>query len=241
MSHAIDVDAFVRFEAAGWSHVPDAYHRFFGPITARGAVVVGVDLAPEILALARTLNPAIDFRVSDVHQLTFDDGSFAAVVAGFLLPHLGDHQAAVAELARVLQPGGRLALSTWDTPEHAAVLGVVAAAVVEAGAQPPADLPPGPPFFHFSEDAALAALLHGAGLEDVSVTTHAFSHRVASAGELWDGVVGGTVRTAALVNGQPEHMRHRIRAAFDPRASRYETADGLQLPVSVKVASARRP
>jgi SAM-dependent methyltransferase len=275
MSQVIDVDAFTRFEAAGWDRVRDGYHRFFGPITARaadplldaarvgagtrvldvatgpgylaaraaarGAAVVATDIAPEILALARALHPGIEFRPADAHRLSFADASFDAVVAGFLLPHLGDHQAAVAELARVLEPGGRMALSTWDAPERVAVLGAVVAAVAEAGAQPPPDLPPGPPFFRFSDDAALAALLRGAGLVDVEVATHAFTHRVASIDALWDGVIGGTVRTAALVNRQTPSMRQRIRAAFDRIASHYQTPDGLDLPVSVKLASGRRP
>lgn len=274
MSPHIDVAAFVGFEAAGWSQVPDGYHRFFGPITgraadplldaarvregtrvldvatgpgylaaraaARGATVVGTDIAPEILSLARTLHPGIEFRQGDAHRLGFAEASFDAVVAGFLLPHLGDPAVAVAEFTRVLEPGGRLALSTWDIPERVAVLGAVVAAVAEAGAQPPADLPPGPPFFRFSDDAALTGLLRGAGLTDVEVLTHAFTHRVASTDDLWDGVVGGTVRTAALVTSQTESVRQRIRAAFDGITSRYQTADGLELPVSVKLASGHR-
>ncbi|MBA2575514.1 MAG: class I SAM-dependent methyltransferase [Euzebyaceae bacterium] len=274
MSPIIDVDAFARFEAAGWSQAHDGYHRFFGPITARaaeplldaarvragttvldvatgpgylaasaaarGASVVGTDISAEILTLARRLHPGITFRLADAHRLDFADASFDAVVAGFLLPHLGDHHAAAAELVRVLEPGGRLALSTWDAPERVAVLGAVVAAVGEAGAQPPPDLPPGPPFFAFSDDTELTALLNGAGLTDVAVTTQAFTHRVVSADAWWDGVIGGTVRTAALVNGQTAPMRRRIRAAFDRIASHYQTDQGLDLPFSVKLASGRR-
>jgi hypothetical protein len=73
------------------------------------------------------------------------------------------------------------------------------------------------------------------------VTTIAYTHTVASAAALWDGFVGGTVRVAALVAGQPEETQRRIRAAFDRRAEEYRVPGGLELPVSVKLGAARKP
>jgi hypothetical protein len=49
------------------------------------------------------------------------------------------------------------------------------------------------------------------------------------------------VRTAALVNSQSGPTRQRIRAAFDRSVSRYATDHGLELLVSVKLGSGRRP
>ena len=118
------------------------------------------------------------------HRLGFDNASFDAVVAGFLLPHLADHAAVVAGFARILVHGGRLALSTWEVPERVPILGAVVAAVAEVGAAPPADLPPAPPFFRYSDDSALAGLLRDADLTDVEVSTHTFTHHVTSADAL---------------------------------------------------------
>lgn len=67
-----------------------------------------------------------------------------------------------------------------------------------------------------------------------------FTHRVASPDLLWDGVLDGTVRTSALVKGQPIDVQRRIRATFDRLAAEYAVGDGLELPVSVKVATGRR-
>jgi SAM-dependent methyltransferase len=207
---------------------------------ARGASVIGVDIAEPVVALAAHLNPGLDFRRADAHALPFADASFTAVVANFLLPHLGDHHTAAAEMTRVLAPGGWLAVSTWDVPERAAVLGIVVAAVAEAGVAPPAHLPAGPPFFAYSTDEALVGLLRGAGLHEVRARRLSFTHRVASPDELWNGVLDGTVRTAALVGGQPPHVRRRIRAAFDRLAANYAAGAGLELPVSVQIASGRK-
>lgn len=207
---------------------------------ARGASAVGVDIAEPVVALAGRLHPDIEFCRGDAHDLPIADDTFTAVVANFLLPHLGDHHLATAEMSRVLATRGWLALSTWDIPQRAAILGIVVAAVADAGGTPPAHLPPGPPFFAYSDDDALLGLLRGIGLGDVEVRRLSFTHRVASADELWDGVVDGTVRTAALVNSQPTDVRRRIRATFDRLAAEYVVGDGLHLPVSVKIASGRR-
>ena len=207
---------------------------------ARGASVIGVDIAEPIVAMAAQLNPGLDFRRADAQDLPFTDESFTAVVANFLLPHLADHRTAVAEMTRTLAPGGWLAVSTWDLPERAAVLGIVVAAVAEAGAAPPAHLPAGPPFFAYSADEALVGLLHGAGLREVEARQLSLIHPVASPDELWHGVMHGTVRTAALVDSQRPRVRQRIRAAFDRLAGQYAAGAGLELPVSVKIAFGRR-
>ena len=91
---------------------------------ARGAEAVGVDVAGEMVTLARRLHPRIEFVQGSAERLPFDDSSFDAVVGNFLILHLGRPEQAAAELVRVLEPGGRLALSTWDLPERMRLLGV---------------------------------------------------------------------------------------------------------------------
>jgi SAM-dependent methyltransferase len=206
----------------------------------RGADVVGVDVAGEMVALARRLRPEIDFRQADAERLPFADGAFDAVVANFFILHVGRPEQAAVELARVLAPGGRLALSTWDAPERARLQGVFVDAVAEVGAQPPPHIPPGPSFFRFADEGEFARLLGDAGLGDVDVRTVAFTHRFASGDALWNGLLAGTVRTRALVLAQPEDVQARIRAAFDRLVRPYATKDGLEIPVSVKLASGRK-
>jgi SAM-dependent methyltransferase len=207
----------------------------------RGASVVGVDVAAAMLALARRLNPGLDFRHGDAHELPFDDASFDAVVGNFLILHLGRPERAVAEFVRVLRQDGRLGLTVWDLPSRARFLGVFLDAVAEAGATAPDDVPTGPDFFRFSVDGEFDSLLRDHGLEDREVRTIAFTHRVSGADELWDGLLGGTVRISALIMRQTEETRARIRAAFERAVNRYQRGDVLELPVSVKLASGRKP
>jgi SAM-dependent methyltransferase len=194
-----------------------------------------------MIAVARDLHPRLEFREADAQALPFEDASFDAVVGNFVILHLGRPEQAAREFVRVLAPEGRLALTAWDLPDRARFLGVVLDAVAEAGAAPPGDVPAGPDFFRFSVDEEFEALLRGSGLDDRHVQTIAFTHRVPTPDELWNGLLGGTVRTSALILGQPEEMRHRIREAFDRRVGEFQGADGLELPVSVKLASGRKP
>ena len=203
--------------------------------------MVGVDVAAAMISIAGRLHPGLDLRQADVHALPFADASFDAVVGNFLILHLGRPERAMAEFVRVLGPGGKLGLTAWDFPERARFLGVFLDAAAEAGATPPEDLPAGPDFFRFSADEEFDALFREHGLEDRAVTTIAFTHRVATADELWDGLLGGTVRTSALILRQPEETRRRIRDAFDRLVGAYRRGSALELPVSVKLAVGRRP
>ena len=207
----------------------------------RGAAVVGVDIADAMLARARRLHPELDFRHGDAEALAFDNDSFDAVVANFALLHLGRPEQAAGEFARVLAPGGRLALTVWDVPEHARFVGVLLDAMAAAGATPPPDIPPGPPFFRFSDEEELAGLLRGQGLDGIGIETLAFSHAEPSADALWRGLLVATVRTSALVLGQTDAMQGRIRAAFDRIVAQYQAGGRLELPVSVKLAAGGKP
>jgi ubiquinone/menaquinone biosynthesis C-methylase UbiE len=207
----------------------------------RGASVVGVDIADAMLSLARQLHPQLEFRSGNAEALPFPDGSFDAVVGNFVLLHLGRPEQAAAEFARVLGADGRLALTVWDVPEKARFLGVMLDAVAAAGASPPADIPVGPPFFRFSDDEEFARLLRDQGFEHTEVRTISFTLDEPSSEGLWRGLLGGTVRTSALILRQASETQREIRAAFDEIVEQYEVGGQLELPVSVKLASARAP
>ena len=207
----------------------------------RGALAIGVDVAEAMVALARRSHPGIDFRTADVHALPFEDASFDAVVGNFVILHLGLPERAVSEFVRVLAPGGRLGLTAWDLPDRARVIGVFLDAVAEAEAKPPEDIPVGPDFFRFSVDEEFDGLLREQGLENRLVRTISFTHRVSSPDALWEDLLAGTVRTSALILRQPQDLRRRIREAFDRRVEEYQGPDGLELPVSVKLAAGQKP
>jgi SAM-dependent methyltransferase len=75
-----------------------------------GVDVVAVDLSPRMVELARERGVAA--RVADVQELPFGDAEFDVAVANWMLYHVPDLDRALAELARVLRPGGRLVAAT---------------------------------------------------------------------------------------------------------------------------------
>jgi SAM-dependent methyltransferase len=207
----------------------------------RGADSVGVDFSEPMLAYARFRAPGVEFVPGNATELPFPDDSFAAVTCAFLLLHLGRPEQAVAEAARVLASGGRVAFTVWDEPSRSRWLGVVLDAVTAVGAPPPRDLPPGPPIFRFADDGEFTRLLAGAGFVDVTVEAFAFPLQLGSADELWTGILDGTVRVRPLILGQAPETRQAIRARFDELLEEYRTEDGFDVPVSVKLAAGRKP
>jgi SAM-dependent methyltransferase len=84
-------------------------------IAASGAEVVAVDSSPRMVELARARG--VDARLGDAQKLDFPDESFDAALAAWMLYHVPDPARALAELARVLRPGGRLVVVT-NRAEH---------------------------------------------------------------------------------------------------------------------------
>jgi SAM-dependent methyltransferase len=88
----------------------------------QGAHVAGIDLTPELLERARQNSNisevTIDWREGDAENLPFDAGSFDVVVSQFGHIFAPRPEVAVAEMLRVLKPGGTIAFSTWPPELH---------------------------------------------------------------------------------------------------------------------------
>lgn len=82
-------------------------------LSLQGLAPHGVDLSPEMIRVARRDHPDHPFEVADLRALPFEDASLGGVVAWYSLMYLApEHRgAAFGELARVLEPGGHLAMA----------------------------------------------------------------------------------------------------------------------------------
>jgi SAM-dependent methyltransferase len=207
----------------------------------RGASATGVDIAEEMVALARSRNAGIRFLWADAEELPFPDRSFDALVGNLVVNHLPKPDSAVGEFMRVLRPEGALALSTWDLPERTRFLGILVDALAECGVTNPRQPPAGPDPYRFADDDEFRALLRGARCEDVEIRSVSFTHRVGDVNELWQGLLGGSVRTAGLVKRQAPETRRKIRAAVQRLAEEYRADGELVIPVCAKIACGRKP
>jgi len=212
-------------------------------VGAEGEVVLS-DIAPEMTAIARHRAHALGVgnvtaRDLDLEQIDESDASYDVVLCREGLMLVPDPARATSEIARVLRPGGRVALAVWGPREDNPWLGVVFDSVSHAlGVPTPPPGVPGP--FSLSDDVEVARLLADAGLVDVSVAAQAVPYRAASAEEWW-------ARTAALAGplaqrlaALPEPAREALFTRARQAISTYETPGGVEIPGVSLIAAATR-
>lgn len=150
-------------------------------VGANGAVA-GVDINPGMLALARRINPAIDWREGDAEALPYKDGSFDAVLSQFGLMLFSVPENALHEMKRVLRPRGQLAVAVFgsleDLPAYAAIADLydrlVDKSVGDALRMP----------FSMGDTAMLASLFTRAGISSAKISTYNGQARFSSVREM---------------------------------------------------------
>src|SRR4051812_39317246 len=83
----------------------------------RGAVAAGLDASADLIAIARGRVSGADLRVGELEELPYADDSFDVVTAFNSVQYAGDPGRAIVELARVVRPGGLVAVATWGQPQ----------------------------------------------------------------------------------------------------------------------------
>ena len=86
-------------------------------IRQKGCTVVGLDQSPEMLAVARERLPRVELVEASAERLPFADDSFDALTFTYLLRYVDDPGATLAELARVVRPGGTIAGLEFAVPQ----------------------------------------------------------------------------------------------------------------------------
>jgi SAM-dependent methyltransferase len=209
-----------------------------GAAALRGAQVTAVDAEPSMAEAAARNVPGLDVRVAVLPHLPLRDGEFDAVTGNFVINAVGDPAAVLAELRRVLRPGGRLALTCWRHPPSPA-LGIAAEAIEAAGVPWPPDIPV-PPFRAYSSPDAFAALLRTAGFAEATARHLSWEHRV-DPGEWWDVYLSGVGSNGVVIGRQDTATVARIKKEFDRLVAPYAVEAGMvALPAVAVLASGTR-
>ena len=145
---------------------------------APGGSVVGLDRNDGMLAMARRMAPAVDWKAGRAEQLPFPDGSFDAVVSQFGLMFFDDRVAALREMKRVLRTGGRLAVAVCDSLDRSPGYSALAALLDRLFGKRVGDAFRSP--FVLGDAARLHAMCDEAGIADASVTRREGTVRFAS-------------------------------------------------------------
>jgi ubiquinone/menaquinone biosynthesis C-methylase UbiE len=202
------------------------------------ARIVGVDVAPAMLAVARTVDPTIDWREGNATSLPVSAGElFTVLTCHQGLQFMPDKPAAMREMHRVIAPGGRLAIATWSPlPDLPAMAELDSVAEREVG--PILDSR-----HSFGDATALRELLVDTGFSEVEVGTLAHDVRFAD-GSLFArlnamAVIGMSEKGKTMGEQERGGLAERI-AAESQDVIRRATKDGMfVLPLTSTVATAR--
>lgn len=83
-----------------------------------GAEVVGTDFVPEMLEFARAKTKDVTFEVADVTRLPYDDNTFDVASISFGIRNVSEPKKGIAEMARVVKPGGRVIVLEFGQPPN---------------------------------------------------------------------------------------------------------------------------
>jgi len=134
----------------------------------RGARVTAVDASAAMVRRIAARAPGVAAHRMDGAALALPDGRFDAALSSFGVVLFPDPAAGMAELHRVLRPGGRVAIVTWTEPHRYALAARLYEAIIAVrGAPPPAGEPPAQ--LRFVEPERLRALVAAAGFDDISI------------------------------------------------------------------------
>ena len=194
---------------------------------------VGLDRNDAMLAVARRTSTQVTWRQGQAENLPFPAGRFDRVVCPFVLMFVDDRAQALREMARVLVPGGTVAVATWAAieccPAYATMLDVLRRVVGDAAADALSV-----PFCLGSVDAVADVM--APAFPDVTVARHEGTARFDSI-EQW---VHTDIRGWTLAGMVDDEAYARILSEAKDRLSRYTDDAGhvaFSAPAIVAAAS----
>ena len=203
---------------------------------ARGHVT-GLDANPEMLAVARHKSGVIEWVEGRAEALPFEDRRFDAVVSQFAFMFFDDKPRALAEMMRVLRPGGRLALAVCDAVERSPGYGAFSALLDRLFGREVGDAFRAP--FSLGDSDELMRLAAAAGIDGARVERRTAAVRFRSIAELvsteracvW--TLGGI-----LDDAQFERLMRESQTALAP----FATPDGSVIfDMPSLILTARKP
>ena len=206
------------------------------PRVSPGGCVVASDLAEAMLAESRRRHSGILHAVADAERLPFADGRFDRVLCGLGLMFFPDEALALAEMRRVLGPGGRIVLSVWA---DAAQVPLVECALACMRRLLPAPKVARLSVFRLGDPGRLAALLDAAGFTGIHVESCELLSSFKTAEDYWQAFLDLAGGAAGSLSRLPPVTQAGLRSGVAQELAPYACADGYRLASQVLIATAR--
>jgi ubiquinone/menaquinone biosynthesis C-methylase UbiE len=204
--------------------------------------LISSDLVPAMVEAARRGADErgldnVECRVLDAQHIDLPDRSVDGVFSRFGLMLVPDQQRAIAEIRRVLRPGGRCAYATWGLPQHNPWIFNVVAALLQNGVAPPGDpFAPGG-LFSLATAESNNALAAAGGFTDVTVEELTGTMRFDDAEDYWTHIASVAGPVAELVESLGPEQVGAVRATLDESLAPFEQDGALEIPWTATVTS----
>ncbi len=211
--------------------------RAAGAASALGARAEGIDLSAAMVGAAGAAFPTAAFAVGDAESIPRESGTYDAVICSFGVMHVASPEAMLDEIARVLKPGGRLALSHWVGPPESPLFKIVFGTMQRLADM--SSVPPSPPPFALSSEEAMRESLEGAGFEEPSFVRLPLVFR-APVGRFTEHFRSFAARAAVILDKQSDAVLEKIRSAWDRQLEEFLVDGEYQVPTPALAVSAVR-
>jgi len=207
--------------------------------------VLGLDLAEQMLHAARRKAERLGlanvrFQTADVTTLPFEAASYDAVISRFCLMFLPDIPKTLAEIVRVLKPGGYLAAAVWSAPEKNPFITVPMKVLASYLPLPPPD-PAQPGIFRLAKAGDLSGMAKQAGLEgleDEELTGESFYE---SADEYYESLMEMAAPIQPLFARLSPTDKANAEAEIKREVERYRRGAEVAIPMAIRIVAARKP
>lgn len=198
--------------------------------------VAGLDLNEAMLTVARRKFPHIEWHQGDAGALPFADEAFDAVVCQASVMFFPDRARALREMARVVRPGGFVAVQVWASLDAQPVYGPFVDIAARHAGPEAIDLLSA--YWVMGDLAAVRALFEAAGMEVTDTRSRLGAMKLPSIEALVKVEIESTPLGERIDDGVYEKILEDSRQAFSHLQSRGE---GIAVPIRGHVVTGRKP